>query len=75
MYPENWDAVNLFVRLQTQWKISPMGQRVGLEYHSVSVVSRYMGIKATRDLFADLQLMEICTINEMTRDGRRRSKL
>lgn len=75
IYPENWDAVQLFVRLQTQWKISPMGQRVGLEYTSIRIVARFLGIKPTPELFADIQLMEICTINECARNGNRRSQL
>ncbi len=71
VYPENWETVCLFVRLQTQWIISPMGQRTGLIYQAIPVVARLMGVKMTRELFSDLQLMEITTINETAKNVRK----
>ena len=50
-----------------------MGQRTGLQYSAIPFVAKFLGVKMTRELFADIQLMEICTINEIARDGRRRS--
>lgn len=52
-----------------------MGQRVGLEYPSIQPVAQLLGMTLTPELFADLQLMEICTINECVKNGNRRSQL
>lgn len=69
--PENWDAVCLFLGLQTQWTISPSGTRVGLNYTSVRIVSNLRGVKLTPELFADLQLMELTMINTEREHGNR----
>lgn len=61
--PENWDAVCLFLALQTQWNITPSGARSGLNYTSVRIVSNLRGMKLTPELFSDLQLMELTVIN------------
>ncbi len=61
--PENWDAVSLFLALQTQWNVTPSGTRSGLNYTSVRIVSNLRGLKLTPELFADIQLMEITLIN------------
>jgi Phage related hypothetical protein (DUF1799) len=63
VWPENWDVLQLFLRLQTQWHTGPSGHRTGLLYSSIPVVSRVLGIKTTPDLFDDLQLMELTLIN------------
>lgn len=69
--PDNWDTVQLFLRLQTQWRISPMGYRLGLEYTSVPIVCRAFSLKFTKQLFSDLQLMEFCYISEAMKHGNR----
>lgn len=61
--PENWDAVNLFLALQTQWNITPSGTRSGLNYTSVRIVSNLRGMKLTPELFSDIQLLELTLIN------------
>ena len=61
--PENWDAVSLFLALQTQWNVTPSGTRSGLNYTSVRIVSNLRRMKLTPELFADIQLMEITLIN------------
>lgn len=63
VYPENWESLQLYLALQTQWFISPTGHRTGINYVSIHPVCRLMGIKMTRELFADLQLMELTQIN------------
>lgn len=64
IYPENWEVVQLFLRLQTQWRISPTGHRIGLEYQSIPPVCQAYGIEYTGELMCDLQLMELTVINE-----------
>lgn len=70
--PENWDAVNLFMGLQTQWQMTPSGARSGLNYTSVRIVSNLRGLKLTPELFADIQLMELTLINTEREHGNRK---
>ncbi|MDO0944660.1 DUF1799 domain-containing protein [Chromohalobacter israelensis] len=36
--PENWDALELFLACQTQWRQAPMGGATGLDYTAVRAV-------------------------------------
>lgn len=65
--PENWDAIVLFMRSQTQWIISGMGQRTGLYYAGVEAVARISGVSLTAELFDQVQLLELTTINELNK--------
>ena len=69
LYPDNWEVVMFFMRLQTQWMVSAMGQRVGLVYSSVTTVAEVFGQKITPEFFHDLQILEIAYINETNRHG------
>lgn len=75
VYESNWDVVQLFLRLQTQWHFSPTGHRAGLVYSSIRPVCKVMGTPFTPEIFSDLQLMEITLINESLKHGNRRSQL
>lgn len=46
------------MRVQTQWNISPMGQRIGLNYPGVRAAAKMAGVKIDPDMFAGLQIME-----------------
>lgn len=65
--PENWEAVVLFMRCQTQWTVGGMGQRVGLNYPGVECVARLSAVELTPDRFDQLQLLEITTVNELNK--------
>ncbi len=70
IHPDNVMAVQLFIALRTQWRVcSGMAGAVmlGIEYASVSVVMRLMGIKAAdrATLFTDLQTMESAALSVM----------
>lgn len=64
---ENWDALVLFMRCQTQWTVGGMGQRVGLNYPGVECVARLSAVELTPDRFDQLQLLEMTVINELNR--------
>lgn len=55
----NWDAIQVFLGLQTQWRISSTGHRLGLEYPAIEVVIRQYDLEDDPDLFAKLQIMEL----------------
>lgn len=65
VYRENLEALEFFMRLQTQWVISPMGERVGLNYAGVEPCARMSDIKMTPDLFEKVQIMELAALKEM----------
>lgn len=67
VYQENLDAIRFFLKLQTQWLVSPMGERVGLNYASVEAVARVLGISLTPSLFEQVQVMEDETLKVLRR--------
>lgn len=59
MWPENWPIVELWMRVQTQWRSSGFGP-TGLDYGAVDVVMRRLRIDdPDGELFEGLQVMEI----------------
>lgn len=58
VWPENWPVVNLFIRLETQWRKDPGGRLQGLRYEAAETVMRLGGFKRKRRLFLQLQEME-----------------
>jgi hypothetical protein len=64
VYRSNWAAINLFIRIQTQWVSGATGKRTGLNYTGVRFVAKWGGIKFTPELFAQIQLMELTTIKD-----------
>lgn len=58
VFEENWPAVEMFLRVQTQWRTGMNGP-VGLDYMAVAWVLRLTAEEAThRALLEDLQIME-----------------
>lgn len=66
VFPENWDSVQFFVRLQTQWRVG-MGGATGLDYTAVLALLRTLRLPRERadELFADVQLMERAALAAM----------
>lgn len=55
----------LFCRIQTQWSVNAAtGKRIGLNYSGVKFVAQWSGIKFTRELFSQIQMMELVTIRD-----------
>lgn len=54
---ECWDAFQLFQSCMTQWRISPMGDRIGLDYTAVVSVAQFMG--HDRDVFQQVRYLEL----------------
>lgn len=58
VWEENWPVVELFLRVQTQWRTGMSGV-VGLDYTAVAWVLRLIAEEANhRALLEDLQIME-----------------
>lgn len=63
--PENVDAVRIFVRLQSQWKVSSLsaGRKAvlvytGLDYTAVPVVAAALGITVDDNVLGKINVME-----------------
>lgn len=55
--------MDLFLRCQTQWRISPNG-RAGLDYVAVLEVGRLYGLENLPAVLDDLQVMELVILTE-----------
>jgi len=63
---ENWPTVEMFLRVQTQWRTS-MGGVIGLDYAAVAWVLKLYGIEDQRSLLEDLQVMEAAAMRVMNK--------
>lgn len=68
VWPENWDTVAMFMRLQTQW-VPSMGGMVGLNYQSVEFLFRIEGIENQREMLEDLHIMEVSALQILNSKG------
>lgn len=77
VYPENWDAVQLFLALSTQWRAVAFGTlasarvlHTGLDYTAVESVARLTGIPRSRRaaVFQQLRVMEEAALDVLLSD-------
>lgn len=61
VWEENWPAVEMFLRVQTQWRVGMNGP-VGLDYGAVEWVLRLYGAQEPRAVLEDLQIMEAAVL-------------
>lgn len=58
VWPENWPALQMFLRVQTQWRVG-MNGLIGLDYGAVAwLLSLYSETDQHRELLEALQIME-----------------
>ena len=62
-------AVDVFLIIQTQWRVSD-GAFVGLDYASVIQTMRLMGVKKMRQVFEDIQVMELAVLKALDNQER-----
>ena len=74
VWEENWDAVMMFLRMQTQWMVSMAGY-VGLKYEvllgSGGLFDLY-NVEDPRDVLERLQILEATALEELRKrsDGK-----
>ncbi|MFZ9620419.1 MAG: DUF1799 domain-containing protein [Prochlorococcaceae cyanobacterium] len=68
VWKENWDAVVMWTRLQTQWRASAGGV-IGLDYGVLEWLLRLYEVKDQRALLEDLQIMEGAALAAMHKEG------
>jgi hypothetical protein len=66
VWPDNWNAFEVFAALQTQWR-SGMSGPTGLDYTALEPVMRLQGIKKRdrQDVFAGVRVMEVAALEVM----------
>ena len=62
--PEAWAAVVMFMRVQTQWRISANGI-VGLDYNAVRWIFELYDVEDPRRLLDDLQIIEATVVETL----------
>ena len=68
IWPENWDAVVMFLRVQTQWRTSA-GGAIGLDYSVLAWLFSMYSVEDQRALLEDLQVMEGAALAAMNREA------
>jgi Phage related hypothetical protein (DUF1799) len=58
VFPENWDALEIFLALTTQWVIGGIGVHVGLNYQSVEFLFKIYNVRDKRQMLDDLRAIE-----------------
>ncbi len=58
VWPENWTAITIFLRMSSQFHFGSMGGATGLNYQSVEFLFRIFKVKDKADTFDRLRIME-----------------
>ena len=64
VWPENWPAVDLFIRCQTQWHWRPDGWRGGMIYSELIAMGKLFSVKNLERVMEDVQVIEIEILNQ-----------
>ncbi|SEE38781.1 DUF1799 domain-containing protein [Pseudomonas coleopterorum] len=66
VWPENWPSFCVFESMTTQWRSGP-GGATGLDYVSIPVVMRLVGVEKKRRpmVFEDVRVMEAAALGVM----------
>ena len=69
VFPENWDATELFLKCQTQWNVS-VGGVTGLNYASVLAMIDMYKYGEPSSVFEDLQVIEIAAMEALNKEAK-----
>jgi hypothetical protein len=70
VWPENWKALELFLALQTQWRVTATMAGifyVGLDYSAAEALLRARRAKNRAQLLADLRVIEYAALKGLNR--------
>ena len=68
VWEENWQVVEMFLRVQTQWR-STMSGVLGLDYAAVQWLFKLYEVDDQRTLLEDLQVMEAAAMSAINSKG------
>ena len=66
VFPENWEAITMWTRISTQWRVSMAGA-IGLDYTVLRWLFELYEVKDQRELLEDLQTMEAAVLEYRAR--------
>ena len=69
VWKENWAAVELFLRVQTQWRTS-VGGVTGLDYASVISTAKLYSVEDLPSVLEDLQVMEVTAMADLNKEAK-----
>jgi hypothetical protein len=72
VWEENWEALLMFLRMQTQWTVT-MGGYVGLKYEVLLGASGLMSlydVENPREMLEELQVMEAAALSELNKSDK-----
>ena len=72
VWEENWEALMMFLRMQTQWTVT-MGGYVGLKYEVLLGASGLMSlydVENPREMLEELQVMEAAALSELNKSDK-----
>jgi len=59
IWPENWDALLMFLACETQWRITPPdGKPSGIDYTALQAAMQMAAVTDVKQTFAGVQIME-----------------
>lgn len=61
IFPENWQPVQIFIAMQTQWRTGMSGP-IGMDYQALAVVMELYEVADRKDCFSAVRTMEIETL-------------
>ena len=64
VWEENWEAVMMFLRMQTQWNVGMSGL-IGLNYQALETLIRLYHVKEPVELFEKVQVIERAALVKM----------
>ena len=70
VFPENWDATELFLKCQTQWNVS-VGGVTGLNYASVLAIMDMYKYDDPVAVFEGLQIMEVAAMEAINKEAKK----
>ena len=68
---ENWAAIDLFLKVQTQWRVGGLGNLSGLCYADVLTIGRLYEIPNLVEVFEDLQVLEVTVMSLLNKEGKK----
>jgi len=71
VFEENWAAIDLFLKVQTQWRIGGLGNLSGLCYADVLTIGRLYEIPNLVEVFEDLQVLEVTVMSLLNKEGKK----
>ena len=69
VWEENWPAIEMFLRIQTQWVFAGMGSIVGLNYQSLEFLFRIYEVKNPVELLEEIQEIERGVLDVLKREA------